>query len=1201
MIRLKDFVPNLRSDGIPAAAITDSHNMFGVLEYSSAAMKEGIQPIIGCEVILDGSEFLLEESDFGGTRRGEENFCKMVLLAKTDQGVLNLMSLVSQSYLSREDDVAPHIGLEELAAKKDGLIALSGGSEGVLGKMILQNKHHRVARTVGYFLNLFGEDFYMEILRHGLESEINSEHDFINIAYDYGIPLVATNDCYFYSKDLFEAQDALSCIAGVRYVSETNRPRLTREHYFKSETEMRELFIDIPEAIENTVKITNKISATVHGHRPMLPHFDLPEGVSEAEEILRAAKAGLEKRLERKFIVDCVPEKDWEFIRKQYFDRLQFELDVITNMDFAGYFLIVADFIVWSKTHGVPVGPGRGSGVGSLVGWSLRITELDPIKFGLFFERFLNPERISMPDFDVDFCQRGRSKTIEYVQNKYGKDKVAQIITFGKLQSRAVIKDVGRVLGMGYGDVDRISKMIPFSASLGEALSLDQDLRVKRQSDPDMSKLFDIAISLEGLNRHSSIHAAGIVIGAKSLEKICPLYFDKYAEMPVVQYDKKYCEEAGLVKFDFLGLKTLTVINDTVNFVEQIEGIKIDIDNIDLCDRDTYDLLKRADALGVFQIESTGMMGVLKQIRPDNIEDIMALLSLYRPGPMDNIPMYIRRKHGLEKTDYRHPKMEPVLRGTYGIIIYQEQVMDIAKTLAGYTLGAADTLRKAMGKKIREEMERQRSVFIEGCATNSGIDSVCSGEIFDILAKFAEYGFNKSHAAAYAIISYQTAYLKAHYPVEFLTSTLNMEIIDTDKINYYLQDIKKHRITILPPDVNASDTFFRVELTEPEVGKNKSKVYYHGGKELAIRYGLRAIKGVGQEITEDLIAERSKNGAFRDIFDFCGRMGARVVNKKTMESLAKSGSFDGVENNRRRIHDSWETLASYAKVTEDERNSPQIGLFDRLENREGLLPRLQNVGDWIGYERFQMEFEAFGFYLKNHPLDMIKTELGLKGITFFDEIEEITGDNFLIKMAGVVITTSIRSSDRGRYAFLTISDPTGLAELSLFSGDLLGQHSNLLDDRVHNHLVFECIVHRDDSGSRISIRDLWPLDQYLKNTKAGVLKVKKLKNTGDFFLKNRASHSDKNTVKGAKDSEDFSRRKNNFIRKINIHIFDESCVESLFSVIEGTKNILETEHTDINIVVNGEIVKLPNEFHITETEISEIRKIPGVEGLEMLR
>jgi DNA polymerase-3 subunit alpha len=1197
MLRVGEFVRNLRDSGMAAAAITDSHNMFGVLEYAMAALKEGVQPIVGCEVVVDGNDFLLNDSSLLTAGQREENFCKMVLLAKTEQGILNLMSLVSQSYLGRRDNIKPHLAPGDLASKSEGLIVLSGGSEGILGKIILGKRQDRLAKTVEYFQSIFRDDFYIEILRHGLESEMNSEDDLVALAYDHGVPLVATNDCYFYPRDMFEAQDALACIAGARYVGEANRPRLTREHYFKSEAEMLELFADMPEALENTVSIANKVSATVHSRKPMLPHFDLPEGVSEVDEIIRVARTGLEERLEQKFVLDRIAPEDQEQVRKQYFDRLEFELAIIVRMDFAGYFLIVADFIVWSKTHGVPVGPGRGSGVGSIVAWSMRITELDPIKFKLFFERFLNPERVSMPDFDVDFCQRGRAKTIDYVRSKYGKDKVAQIITFGKLQSRAVIRDVGRVLEMGYSEVDKISKMIPFNATLEEALEMDQDLRSRRQSDPDISKLFDIAIGLEGLNRHSSIHAAGLVIGDRPLEQICPLYFDSCAEMPVVQYDKKYCEEAGLVKFDFLGLKTLTVISDAVSYGERIRGIKIDIDSISLEDPETFDLLRRADTLGVFQIESPGMLGMLRQIRPDNIEDVTALISLYRPGPMNNIPAYVRRKQGLEKIDYMHPKMEPILRDTYGTIIYQEQVMDIAKSLAGYTLGAADILRKAMGKKIREEMDRQRNVFIDGCRVHSDIDSRLSSEIFDLLAKFAEYGFNKSHSTAYAVISYQTAYLKAHYPVEFMTATLNMEIIDTDRINYYLQDIKKHKITILPPDVNRSDALFRVALIDGDDRRSKGETYYHGTRELAIDYGLCAIKGVGREIMEDLMAERSKNGPFRDIFDFCRRMGSRIINKKVVESLAKSGSFDSLGANRRQIHDSCETLSNYAKMVEEEKNSSQISLFGHLDGTRELLPRLQSVDDWTGYERFQMEFEAFGFYLKNHPLDIIGPELESKGITPLADLEENVDDNYLVRVAGVLVATSIKSNDRGRYAYMTISDPTGLAELSLFNGNLITQNKDLIDDRVHSHIVFECSVRKEDMGVRMNVRDLWPLDQYLRSTKAGTAKLRKIRIPGDYGQRDRENHGRNGAVAKVGTSPE---RKNNFIGKLNIHIFDENCVGELFSLLNQSRIGEGAEHSDIRIIADGKTVELPREFRITELEIAKIRDIYGVDGLEML-
>ena len=1211
-IKMKKLVALAKENGIPALTITDSHNMFGVLEFSEICTKAGIQPIIGCETVIDFNELLAKSTVCQTVSERESNFCKAVLIAKTDEGFLNLISLLSQSYLKRESGIKPHIKFEDMKAKSGGIIMLSGGFQGAIGQAILRNDKEASENITKILRDIFRDDFYIELQRHGWENEIATEQQFVDLAYKYNVPLVATNDCYFIRKDMFDAQDALSCIASGGYVGDKSRARLTPEHYFKSEDEMEELFYDIPEAIENTISIAKKVSTMAYKRKPTLPHFDLPEGVSEADELIRLSRKGLEERLKQKFINDNITDpEEQQRVREEYFKQLEFELGVIIQMDFPGYFLIVADFIVWSKTHGVPIGPGRGSGAGSVVAWSMKITNLDPIKFSLFFERFLNPERVSMPDFDVDFCQRGRARSIEYVQNKYGKDMVAQIVTFGKLQAKAVVKDVGRVLGMGYTEVDKISKVIPFDSTLEEALELDEDLRLKRQSDAEISRLFDVAILLEGLNRHSSIHAAGIVIGDKPLEQICPLYFDDEAEMPVVQYDKHYCEEVGLVKFDFLGLKTLTVIKDAIDFVKDIRGIDIDIDNIRLDDKKTFELLKNADSLAVFQIESSGMIGMLKQIKPDSIEDIIALISLYRPGPMDNIPTYIKRKHGVEPIEYMHPKMEPILKNTYGIIVYQEQVMDIAKALAGYTLGGADLLRRAMGKKIKEEMARQRGIFVEGCKNFSNIDEKLSNEIFDLLAKFAEYGFNKAHAAAYAVITYQTAYLKTYYPVEFMTSTLNMEIHDTDKINYYLQDIKKHKIKILPPDVNKSDALFKVELIDVNGEKNKTEEYYFNGKELALRYGLTAVKGVGLDIMEALMVERKENGGFKDIFDFCKRMGPSVVNKKTIESLAKSGSFDCIHNNRKQISDSCEILSLYAKTCEDEKNSSQFSLFDGFDGNDTMLPKLVNTDDWFGMDKFQREFEAFGFYLENHPLDVIKDSLIRKGITFFGDVENDIVDNSIIKMAGVIISTSIKSSDKGRYAYISLSDPTGLVELSLFNGDLITQHKDWLDDKEHRQIVCECIVRKDDSGTRISIRDFWLLDDFIKNTPDGAEKVRVIKRrtAGDFRNNNKNSGDNGGgkgvndisvkVTEGAVDVTISEVEKHIILDNITIHISSRACLTDLQFILGNAKKNNVEKYTKVMIVVDENKIELPNEYVITDLVVDRIKNTYGVDSVDV--
>ncbi len=1191
-IRLKKLVALSNSLKIPAASITDCHNLFGALEFSMAAAKNGVQPIVGCEVIIDGSNFLF--NSYSGLRTNEqreEGLCKIVILAKTDQGFLNLIALISDSYIHRQSAIDPHITLEALEKHKEGLIILSGGPEGILGKAIL-NQSKNLDEITQYFLDNFKDDFYIEILRHGQEDELNTEDKFLELAYKYNIPLVATNDCYFLKKDMFEAQDALSCIGASKYVTQTDRKRLSPEHYFKSEEEMIELFRDLPEAIENTIVIAKKIHTCARTRKPTFPHFDLPEGVTEADEMIRLSRLGLEERLEKKFLLEQITDlKEQEIVRKQYFDQLEFEINTIIGMHFQGYFLIVADFIVWSKTHGVPIGPGRGSGAGSVVAWALKITNLDPIKFSLFFERFLNPERVSLPDFDVDFCQRGRARSIEYVQEKYGKDMVAQIITFGKLQAKAVVKDVGRVLQMGYSEVDKISKMIPFGNTLEEALEQDDELKKQRATDPEIQRLLNIALQLEGLNRHTSVHAAGIVIGDKPLKEICPLYYDDNSDMPVTQYDKKYAEEVGLVKFDFLGLKTLTTIKDTIDFIKEIRNVDVDIDNIPLDDSGVYKMLQIPDSIGVFQIESSGMQGMLKQIKPDNIEDIVALISLFRPGPLENIPVYIKRKHGVEKVEYMHPKMEPILKDTFGIIIYQEQVMNIAKTLAGYTLGGADLLRRAMGKKIKEEMDKQRAVFVEGCRKFNDINEKLSNEIFDLLAKFAEYGFNKAHAASYAVISYQTAYLKYHYMVEFLTATINMEIGLTDKVSFYLQDVKKHNIKILNPDINRSYAYFRPELIdmtdkyEPEITR------YHNNKEIAIRYGLGAIKGVGIAVVDEIVAERNKNGEFKSIFDFCERMDPKIVNKKTIESLAKCGAFDLIHSNRRQISDSYEILSNYCKSQKQDDNSKQISLFEAWDIGVKNLPKLVNIPDWEGYERTQEEFNAFGFYLLNHPLSSIEDQLIRKNIVFSKELEDpAIEDNCTIKVAGVIIATSIKAGPRGRYAYVTLSDNYGLFDVGIFNNDLITPNKDLLNENAHNHVVFICNIRKDDSGTKLAAKEIITLDDFIKNFPVENKIIKP--STRNFNKKSLYAHEEKIAAPIE------------YYQGIRIYIQNERQLEQVYRIISNCVALDKEKFTKITLTIeaNGtqKDVTLPDNYFITPQNLYRLRFTTDISRIDKI-
>jgi len=797
---------------MPALGIMDCGNLFAALEFSSACKKAGIQPILGVEMLLKIPN--PNQKNFSNLDI-ENSLIKLPLIAINKEGYENLMYLVSHSFLNRKDGVSPHIEIDLLKERSLGLIVFLGGVDGLIGKLLLDEQEKKLAEILEEFKQIFTSNLYVEISRHGTDLENKQEEKLLEIALKYNIALVATNDCYFLTKEMYEAQDILTCVGEGKIFAQEDRKRISQQQYFKSQEDLEALFSDIPEAIENTINIAKKCQIMAFERPPTLPRFSNEENFSEAEELKKQSFDGLKSRLERKFIIENISKDLRQKITEEYFARLDFELSVIIKMNFAGYFLIVSDFIKWSKSNDIPVGPGRGSGAGSIVAWALQITDLDPIRFGLLFERFLNPDRVSMPDFDIDFCQSRRDEVIDYVQKKYGKEYVAQIITFGKLQARAVLKDVGRVLQMPYNQVDRICKLIPFNAveavTLEKAIEMDKDLQQAIKDDPQITKLVNIALKLEGLNRHASTHAAGVVIGDKPLHEICALYNDEGSEMPAVGYSMKYAEAAGLVKFDFLGLKTLTTIFDTVKLVEKTRGIKIDIVNLKLDDAKTFQMLAIGDSIGVFQIESSGMRSVLRQMKADKIEDIIALISLYRPGPMDNIPTYIRRKHGEEKIEYPHPMLENTLKETYGVIVYQEQVMEIARVLAGYSLGAADLLRRAMGKKIKEEMDKQREIFVAGAIKNN-VDARQASEIFDLVDKFAGYGFNKSHAAAYALISYQTAYLKAHFLPEFLVASINLDIDNTDKINIFLQVAKSHGIKVLPPDINQSQADFSVEV-----------------------------------------------------------------------------------------------------------------------------------------------------------------------------------------------------------------------------------------------------------------------------------------------------------------------------------------------------------------------------------------------------
>lgn len=1017
-IKVKDLVKMCIREQMPAAAVTDTNNLFGAMEFALEASYSGLQPILGCQLGVEGEH-------------------QLVFLAQSEQGYRNLCKIVSDAHLQ---GIENHVGVsyEHLAAYNQGLIVLSGGMKGPLNQHLLHGQKDKAEDLLLKLKTVYEGRFYIELQRHHLADEDKVEEGLLDLAYLHNIPLVATNDCYFKDRKSHEAHDALLCISEGRYVTEEDRRKVTPDHYFKSSKEMIELFADIPEAIQNTVVIAQRCSFLLKPIAPLLPAFDTHGGRSEADELTAQAKEGLQWRLDN-FVL---PHKEGnaEEISKPYFDRLDFELGIIMQMGFPGYFLICSDFIKWAKDNNIPVGPGRGSGAGSVVAWALKITDLDPLEFGLLFERFLNPERVSMPDFDVDFCQDRRDEVIRYVQNRYGHDRVAQIITFGKLQARAVVRDVGRVLQMSYGMVDRISKMIPNNpahpVTLEQALEADADLRALRDTDDTHKKLIDIALQLEGLYRHASTHAAGVVIGDRPLHELIPLYRDPRSDMPVTQFNMKYVEQAGLVKFDFLGLKTMTVIQKAVELVKQSEGTDIDILKVPLDDKGAYDLIAGGNTVGVFQLESAGMRDALRRVKPNRFEDIIALVSLYRPGPMDNIPTYASNKEGKTEPDYMHPLLEPYLKETYGIMIYQEQVQQAARALAGYTLGGADLLRRAMGKKIQAEMDAQRAMFVAGAKEHHNVPEAKSSEIFDQIAKFAGYGFNKSHAAAYALIAYWTAWLKANYPVQFYAASMTLDLGNTDKLAVFKQDMDKNGFELRIPDINHSFADFAVE---ENTGAPKS-----------VRYALGALKGVGAQAMQNLVSERLAKGLYKDLNDFVSRLDPKNMNRRQFEQMVCAGVFDSLNNNRAQMSASAEIVLRHAQSLEEERASGQVSLFggpDESGGAGGLgLPDLPETKPWDQLERLAKEFASVGFYLSAHPLDGKLEQFERLGVMSVQELEERLLNTSAIRtqLAGVLLKKQERVSQKGsKYAFLQLSDPTGVYEVMIFS-ELLAATRDLL-------------------------------------------------------------------------------------------------------------------------------------------------------------
>ncbi len=1040
-IKVKDLVKTCVKNNIPAVAITDTNNLFGAMEFALEAVKAGVQPIIGVELQMeqDGS---------------------VVLLVQNDAGYKNLCKLVSTAHLNAYDIHAPAATWQDLRTYSGDLICLTGGARGPVGRALATGQIENAKKHLDTLKAIFSDRLYVEIERHHEPIETQIEPDLIALANSFDLPLVATNNAYFSDSDMHAAHDALLCIAEGRYISEDDRRKETPEHYLKNHDEMVELFADLPDAIENTAKIAERCSFILKPIKPLLPKF----ADDENEELRREARVGLAWRLDNYVLPGIEAQEKREEITKQYQDRLEFELNVIIQMKFPGYFLIVSDFIKWAKDHDIPVGPGRGSGVGSLVAWSLKITDLDPIPLNLLFERFLNPERVSMPDFDVDFCQDRRDEVIRYVQERYGEDRVAQIITFGKLQARAVVRDVGRVLQMSYGQVDRIAKRIPQNPthpiSLEDALAADPELSAELNADETSSHLIDIALQLEGLYRHASTHAAGVVIGDRPLTDLVALYRDPRATLPATQFNMKYVEQAGLVKYDFLGLKTLTVIKRALEYIRTTTGQDIDILKIPLDDPKTYAYLNTGDTTGLFQIESAGMRDAMKKIKPSRFEDIIALVAMYRPGPMENIPVYANIKDGRENPDYLHDKLEPVLKESYGIMVYQEQVMQAAQVLCGYSLGGADLLRRAMGKKIKAEMDAQRDGFVKGAMETSGLTHARASEIFDIIAKFADYGFNKSHAAAYALITYQTAWLKTHYPVEFMAASMTLDKGNTDKLAVFKQAVDRMKIPLLPPDINISDADFKVE------GQG-------------IRYALAALKGVGDQAMRLVVDERTKSGPFRSLADFLSRIDPKWINRRQIEVLAASGAFECFNPNRAAVYAGADHLLAHAHRIEDERATGQVNLFgaetNALNESDIILPQDR----WDPLEKLQHEFDAVGFYLSAHPLDARRAQLERMGIMAYADIPSLlqTRASMRTKLAGVVIRKQEKMSKSGRkFAFLQLSDSTGVYEATVFSDTLSAARDLMV---AGNALLLSADAEMQEDLIRVTIQDVKPLDEAL--------------------------------------------------------------------------------------------------------------------------
>jgi len=1060
--------------GFPAIAMTDRNGLYGAMSFASACKEHGVQPLVGTLL---------------GVCRGDHKTVDwLALYVQNDAGWQNLCHLVSRAHLDRPLEREAHVMLADLEGHTDGLIALTAGGDGALTRLLAEGRESAATALVERLEALFPGRLYIELARRGEAAEEAAEDALVAFAYARDLPLVATNPANYAEPHMFAAHDAMLCIADSTHVDAPDRRRSSREAWVKSGPMMAELFADLPEALANTLVVAQRCAFLPPRRKALLPSL-AGDKAGEAQMLIDDARAGLAARLQPYYpeaaqaeLVEALRatgearQEAFDRLRPsgvgeeflEYADRLDFETNVINTMGFAGYFLIVADFIKWAKDHDIPVGPGRGSGAGSVVAWALTITDLDPLRLGLLFERFLNPERVSMPDFDIDFCETRRGEVIRYVQGKYGSDHVAQIITFGKLKARAVLRDTGRILQMSYGQVDRLTKMVPNHPTdqwtLPRTLNGVAEFKREYDTDAEVKRLVDLAMQLEGLPRNSSTHAAGVVIGDRPLAQLVPLYRDPRSDMPVTQFDMKYVEDTGLIKFDFLGLKTLSVLHKAKELLVR-RGIEIDLDRLSWDDDEVYRILQSGDTVGVFQLESEGMRRTLAAVKPTAFGDIIALVSLYRPGPMDNIPLFGRRKNGMEAIEYPHPKLEEILSETYGIFVYQEQVMQAAQVLAGYSLGDADLLRRAMGKKDQKEMDAQRARFIAGCKENSGIEKAKAGELFDLIDKFAGYGFNKSHAAAYALLAYQTAWLKTHYPHEFYAASMCFDMHQSEKLSIFVDDMRRGGVALAGPDMNASEAEFSVDETD---------------EGLAVRYALAGIRNVGEKAMDAIVAEREANGAFTSLEDMFRRAPYGSMNRRGLEGLAAAGAFDRLEPNRAKVLANADLLLAIADEAERSRTSGQAALFGG-ESHDQQAVRLAEAKAWSRAEQMAAERENFGFYFAAHPVEQWRALAGGNGARTYTSLMQqgVPGGGRLpAVMAAMVEDVQKRKTKRGNdFVMATFSDSSGQFTASCFEEGLVQPMIDWAKAGTCLLLQVDLDAPSPDEPPRVTVRSARPLSE----------------------------------------------------------------------------------------------------------------------------